>query len=60
MQRGVVAGKPLVAGLPTDAVPLAELRSSVEATPVIADETFTLVHGCVLLPGHRPTSEGGW
>jgi len=41
----VIAGQPLVPGLPTDGVPRAELCPRVEAEPIIGDEPFALFHG---------------
>jgi hypothetical protein len=41
----MVAGQPLVPGLPADAVPRAELRPRVEAEPIVGDEPFALFHG---------------
>src|SRR5216117_424934 len=45
--RGTVleAIEPLVAGLPTDAVPGAEFDHRIQFEPVIANEPFTLFHG---------------
>jgi hypothetical protein len=53
--------EPFVARLPADAVAGTQLRSGVEATPIVGDEVFALVHGCRLQPGHRPTfPPTGW
>jgi hypothetical protein len=52
----VEAAEPLVSGLPTDRVARTQLRHRVESALVVSDESFSLLHGCRLLPGHRPTS----
>ena len=49
--------QPLVAGLPTDAVPRTQLGHRVQVQPVIANEALSLFHGCSLQPGHRSTSQ---
>jgi len=41
----VIAGQPLVAGLPTDAVAGTQLRSGVQTAPIVGDEVFALLHG---------------
>jgi hypothetical protein len=43
--RGLEPPEPLVAGLPADAVPRAELDHRVQGQPVIVNEPFSLLHG---------------
>jgi hypothetical protein len=55
------AGQPFIAGLATDPVAGTQLRSGVQAAPIVNDEVFALVHGCRLQPRHRPTfPPPGW
>jgi hypothetical protein len=57
----VVAGQPSVAGLPTDAVAGTQLRSRVQAAPIVGDKAFALHHGRRLQPGHVQTFPStGW
>src|SRR5712691_344717 len=50
--------EPLVAGLAADVVPRAQFCHRIQADLPVADESFTLFHGCRLQPGHSPTSVG--
>ena len=52
----VEAAEPLAAGLATDAVSRAQFRHGVLLQPVIANEPFSLLHGCGLQPRHWPTT----
>ena len=44
--------QPLVARLPTDAIPGTELRHREEGAPVITEKALALLHGCGLQPRH--------
>src|SRR5262249_4023877 len=50
--------EPLVAGLPADPVPRAELADRVHPQPHVAYELPSLLHRVRLQPRHRPTSVG--
>ena len=52
-----IPGEPLVARLPTDAVPRTELGHRVGTALMIGDELQPLVHRGHLLPGHRSSRE---
>ncbi len=41
----VIAGEPLVAGLPADPVAGAELRARAQPAPIVGDEAFALFRG---------------
>jgi len=53
-----IAREPLVARLPTDAVPSTELPHAVEPAVVIREELRTLLHRGHLLPGHGRLAKG--
>ena len=55
-----VAMRPLVTGVATDGVPLAELGRRPLAALEIVHKMVSFEHGIGLLPGHRFSSDEGW